>query len=170
MSVDFGDDAGDINSAEDVKTVTIAPDSGAVDHVTNLECLPTSALVGELTGARIGRPLIAANGEPMETHGEVVLECDGGEDGQSVASFAVTEVTRPLQSISRICDQGYEVLFTGKEAKVRDPKTGKTRTAGDVDFESVSQVAGWLSPVPGGVGPMTVAMLLRNTVDSALQE
>ena len=61
----------------------------------------------------------------MDTHGEVVLQCDGGEDGQSVASFAVTDVTRPLQSVSRICDQGYEVLFTGKEAKVRDPKTGK---------------------------------------------
>jgi methylenetetrahydrofolate dehydrogenase (NADP+)/methenyltetrahydrofolate cyclohydrolase len=38
---------------------------------------------------------------------------------------------------------------------------------GDVHFESASQVAGWLSPVPGGVGPMTVAMLLRNTLAAA---
>lgn len=44
---------------------------------------------------------------------------------------------------------------------------GKTRTVGDVAFDEVAQVAGWLSPVPGGVGPMTVAMLLRNTVDAA---
>jgi methylenetetrahydrofolate dehydrogenase (NADP+)/methenyltetrahydrofolate cyclohydrolase len=36
--------------------------------------------------------------------------------------------------------------------------------AGDVDRESVEPVAGWLTPVPGGVGPMTIAMLLRNTV------
>jgi methylenetetrahydrofolate dehydrogenase (NADP+)/methenyltetrahydrofolate cyclohydrolase len=43
---------------------------------------------------------------------------------------------------------------------------GTMRTVGDVD-ERVRQVAGWVSPVPGGVGPMTVAMLLRNTVDSA---
>jgi methylenetetrahydrofolate dehydrogenase (NADP+)/methenyltetrahydrofolate cyclohydrolase len=35
---------------------------------------------------------------------------------------------------------------------------------GDVDRESVEPVAGWLTPVPGGVGPMTVAMLLRNTL------
>ena len=35
---------------------------------------------------------------------------------------------------------------------------------GDVDFDSVREVAGWIRPVPGGVGPMTVAMLLQNTV------
>lgn len=38
---------------------------------------------------------------------------------------------------------------------------------GDVDFEPVSRKAGWISPVPGGVGPMTIAMLLDNTLDSA---
>jgi methylenetetrahydrofolate dehydrogenase (NADP+) / methenyltetrahydrofolate cyclohydrolase len=41
------------------------------------------------------------------------------------------------------------------------------RLAGDVDRESVEPVAGWLTPVPKGVGPMTVAMLMRNTVDPA---
>lgn len=50
--------------------------------------------------------------------------------------------------------------------RVRD-ESGKRRTVGDVCFDAVSQVAGWISPVPGGVGPMTVAMLLRNTVDAA---
>ena len=38
---------------------------------------------------------------------------------------------------------------------------------GDVDRASVEPVAGWLTPVPGGVGPMTIAMLLRNTVSLA---
>jgi len=42
--------------------------------------------------------------------------------------------------------------------------------AGDVDFESASQVASAITPVPGGVGPMTIAMLLRNTVRSAERE
>ena len=51
--------------------------------------------------------------------------------------------------------------------RVLDTETGRTRTVGDADFDSVSQIAGWISPVPGGVGPMTVAMLLRNTVDAA---
>ncbi len=41
------------------------------------------------------------------------------------------------------------------------------KVVGDVDFEGVSQKAGWISPVPGGVGPMTIAMLLDNTVESA---
>jgi len=41
------------------------------------------------------------------------------------------------------------------------------KLCGDVDFASVAEVAGWVTPVPGGVGPMTIAMLLSNTVDSA---
>jgi methylenetetrahydrofolate dehydrogenase (NADP+)/methenyltetrahydrofolate cyclohydrolase len=38
---------------------------------------------------------------------------------------------------------------------------------GDVDFDSVSEVAGWITPVPGGVGPMTITMLLQNTLTAA---
>lgn len=41
------------------------------------------------------------------------------------------------------------------------------KLCGDVDFDAVSKVAGWITPVPGGVGPMTVTMLLANTVDAA---
>lgn len=44
---------------------------------------------------------------------------------------------------------------------------GKMKTVGDVAFEQVKPVAGWVSPVPGGVGPMTVAMLLMNVVEAA---
>jgi methylenetetrahydrofolate dehydrogenase (NADP+)/methenyltetrahydrofolate cyclohydrolase len=46
---------------------------------------------------------------------------------------------------------------------------GKSLTVGDVAFDEAREVAGFISPVPGGVGPMTVAMLLRNTVDAALR-
>jgi methylenetetrahydrofolate dehydrogenase (NADP+)/methenyltetrahydrofolate cyclohydrolase len=46
---------------------------------------------------------------------------------------------------------------------------GRKVTVGDVDFDAVRAVAGWISPVPGGVGPMTVAMLLRNVVEAALR-
>jgi methylenetetrahydrofolate dehydrogenase (NADP+)/methenyltetrahydrofolate cyclohydrolase len=42
--------------------------------------------------------------------------------------------------------------------------------AGDVDFAAVKEVAGWISPVPGGVGPMTIAMLLENCVHAAAGE
>ena len=41
------------------------------------------------------------------------------------------------------------------------------KLCGDVDFESVRQTAGWITPVPGGVGPMTITMLLVNTIESA---
>jgi methylenetetrahydrofolate dehydrogenase (NADP+)/methenyltetrahydrofolate cyclohydrolase len=41
------------------------------------------------------------------------------------------------------------------------------KLCGDVDFEGVKQVAGWITPVPGGVGPMTRAMLLVNTIEAA---
>lgn len=44
------------------------------------------------------------------------------------------------------------------------------RLVGDVDFEAAKEVAGHITPVPGGVGPMTIAMLLRNTVTSANRE
>lgn len=52
--------------------------------------------------------------------------------------------------------------------RVPDPdKPGAMKTVGDVDFERVRPIAGHLSPVPGGVGPMTVTMLLQNVVEAA---
>jgi methylenetetrahydrofolate dehydrogenase (NADP+)/methenyltetrahydrofolate cyclohydrolase len=51
--------------------------------------------------------------------------------------------------------------------RVEGGEGGKGRLAGDVDFESASQVAAAITPVPGGVGPMTIAVLLRNTLVAA---
>jgi len=51
-------------------------------------------------------------------------------------------------------------------SRVTDPETGKSRIAGDVDPE-VAEIAAWRSPNPGGVGPMTRAMLLANVVEAA---
>ncbi len=47
---------------------------------------------------------------------------------------------------------------------------GKTRLIGDVDFEAAKHVAGSITPVPGGIGPMTIACLLRNTVVAACRQ
>jgi methylenetetrahydrofolate dehydrogenase (NADP+)/methenyltetrahydrofolate cyclohydrolase len=41
------------------------------------------------------------------------------------------------------------------------------KLCGDVDFDAARRVAGWITPVPGGVGPMTITMLLSNTVEAA---
>ena len=52
----------------------------------------------------------------------------------------------------------------------RDPvkaAAGKTKVVGDVAFKEASRIAGWITPVPGGVGLMTVACLLQNTVTAA---
>ena len=43
------------------------------------------------------------------------------------------------------------------------------KLVGDVEFDVARERAGWITPVPGGVGPMTVAMLMRNTLESALK-
>jgi methylenetetrahydrofolate dehydrogenase (NADP+)/methenyltetrahydrofolate cyclohydrolase len=47
---------------------------------------------------------------------------------------------------------------------------GKARLVGDVDFAAASKVAGAITPVPGGVGPMTIACLLVNTVTAACRQ
>ena len=64
---------------------------------------------------------------------------------------------------------GAVVIDVGiNRVKVTDSFGRETeKTVGDVDFEAVSKVAGFITPVPGGVGPMTVAMLLRNTLRAA---
>ncbi|MCK4580030.1 MAG: bifunctional 5,10-methylenetetrahydrofolate dehydrogenase/5,10-methenyltetrahydrofolate cyclohydrolase, partial [Dehalococcoidia bacterium] len=51
--------------------------------------------------------------------------------------------------------------------QIEDPETGKFRLVGDVDFEAVQEKAGKITPVPGGTGPVTTAMLLSNTVRAA---
>ena len=51
-----------------------------------------------------------------------------------------------------------------------DAEGGKTRLVGDVDFDAVKSVAGAITPVPGGVGPMTIACLLQNTLTAACRQ
>jgi methylenetetrahydrofolate dehydrogenase (NADP+)/methenyltetrahydrofolate cyclohydrolase len=63
--------------------------------------------------------------------------------------------------------EGVAVIDVGINKK-DDPSAPRGyRLVGDVDFESAKEKAGWLTPVPGGVGPMTIAILLENTVKAA---
>jgi len=61
------------------------------------------------------------------------------------------------------------VPVLGPDGKQTLNEKGKPafRTVGDVDYEPVEKIAGWITPVPGGVGPLTVTMLLRNVVEAA---
>ena len=51
--------------------------------------------------------------------------------------------------------------------RIADETHEKSAEVGDVDFESVRKKASWITPVPGGVGPLTVAMLMKNTLLAA---
>ncbi len=62
---------------------------------------------------------------------------------------------------------GATVIDVGVNRIGFNPETGKAILSGDVDFERAKEVAGKITPVPGGVGPMTIAMLMKNTVRSA---
>jgi methylenetetrahydrofolate dehydrogenase (NADP+)/methenyltetrahydrofolate cyclohydrolase len=86
--------------------------------------------------------------------------------------------TRDLPAITRLADILVVAIGKAKFVTAEMVKPGAivvdvgiNRTdwglAGDVDFDSVCQVAGAITPVPGGVGPLTVAMLLRNTLTAA---
>ncbi|XP_068891483.1 bifunctional methylenetetrahydrofolate dehydrogenase/cyclohydrolase, mitochondrial isoform X3 [Aphelocoma coerulescens] len=62
--------------------------------------------------------------------------------------------------------EGAAVIDVGI-TRVQDPVTAKLRLVGDVDFEGVRKKASYITPVPGGVGPVTVAMLMKNTIIAA---
>lgn len=76
-----------------------------------------------------------------------------------IPSFVKSEWIKP----------GATVIDVGVNRIGFNEETGKPILAGDVDFPLVSQVAGKITTVPGGVGPMTIAMLMKNTVRSAYQ-
>ena len=68
---------------------------------------------------------------------------------------------------SRMIKDGVVVIDVGTNRVPDKTKKSGFRLAGDVDFKNVSKKACAITPVPGGVGPMTITMLMRNTVDSA---
>ncbi|RXT28404.1 bifunctional methylenetetrahydrofolate dehydrogenase/methenyltetrahydrofolate cyclohydrolase [Rhizobium leguminosarum] len=84
------------------------------------------------------------------------------------ADILVAAVGRPEMVRADWVKPGATVIDVGIN-RVAAPERGegKTRLVGDVAFEEVSAVAGTITPVPGGVGPMTIAMLMANTVIAA---
>jgi methylenetetrahydrofolate dehydrogenase (NADP+) / methenyltetrahydrofolate cyclohydrolase len=80
------------------------------------------------------------------------------------ADIIVAAVGQPEMITQEMVKPGAIVIDVGINRV--DLGSGKSKLVGDVDFASVSAVASHITPVPGGIGPMTVAMLLSNTVDS----
>ena len=81
------------------------------------------------------------------------------------ADIVVAAVGRPEMIKGDWLKPGATVIDVGINRVAADE--GKTRLVGDVEFESAQAVAGAITPVPGGVGPMTIAVLLRNTLVAA---
>lgn len=83
------------------------------------------------------------------------------------ADILIAAAGRPNTITADMVKEGVVVIDVGVN-RVEDPtkKTGY-RLVGDVDFEAVKEKASFITPVPGGVGPMTITMLLYNTVQSA---
>ncbi|HET7586115.1 MAG TPA: bifunctional methylenetetrahydrofolate dehydrogenase/methenyltetrahydrofolate cyclohydrolase FolD [Gemmatimonadaceae bacterium] len=85
------------------------------------------------------------------------------------AEILIVAAGRPEMITGDMIRPGAVVIDVGVN-RVDDPSAPKGyRLTGDVHFESASRVASKITPVPGGVGPMTIAMLLRNTVRAARQ-
>jgi methylenetetrahydrofolate dehydrogenase (NADP+)/methenyltetrahydrofolate cyclohydrolase len=81
------------------------------------------------------------------------------------ADIVVAAVGRPEMVKGSWIKPGAVVIDVGINRI--DEVDGKTRLVGDVDFTEAREVAGAITPVPGGVGPMTIAVLLRNALVSA---
>lgn len=85
----------------------------------------------------------------------------------AAADIVVAAVGRPEMITAEMVKPGAVVIDVGIN-RVSDGDGGY-KLAGDVAFEAVSEKAAWITPVPGGIGPMTVAMLLKNTVEAYLR-
>jgi methylenetetrahydrofolate dehydrogenase (NADP+)/methenyltetrahydrofolate cyclohydrolase len=81
------------------------------------------------------------------------------------ADIVVAATGQPGMITGDMIKPGATVLDVGISRVEDASKKSGYRLAGDVDFNSVKDVAGAVTPVPGGVGPMTIAMLIRNTLD-----
>ncbi|KAM6036881.1 bifunctional methylenetetrahydrofolate dehydrogenase/cyclohydrolase, mitochondrial [Theristicus caerulescens] len=82
------------------------------------------------------------------------------------ADIVVAAAGIPNLITADMIKEGAAVIDVGI-TRVQDPVTAKSRLVGDVDFEEVRKKASYITPVPGGVGPVTVAMLMKNTIIAA---
>jgi methylenetetrahydrofolate dehydrogenase (NADP+)/methenyltetrahydrofolate cyclohydrolase len=149
-------------------------------------CTPLGCLillrrsVGDLTGLEavvVGRSVLV--GRPvaqllLEANCTVTMAHSKSRDLAETcrrADVLVAAVGRPGLIRGDWIKPGAAVIDVGiNRVPFRDPvkaAAGKTKVVGDVAFKEAAEVAGWITPVPNGVGPMTVACLLRNTLTAA---
>jgi len=138
------------------------------------------AHLGDLTGKRalvlgrsniVGKPMAALLLQESCTVSIAHSRTDDLPARCREADILVAAVGRPMMVQGDWIKPGATVIDVGiNRIDAPERGEGKTRLVGDVDFESAKHVAGAITPVPGGVGPMTIACLLRNTVVAACRQ
>ena len=152
-------------------------DGEGVVPCTPLGCLMMlKSTLGDMSGLNaviVGRSNIV--GKPMaalllQANCTVTIAHSRTKDLQALcrnADILVAAVGRPEMVSGEWVKPGATVIDVGIN---RIEVDGKTRLVGDVDYKSAAAVAGAITPVPGGVGPMTIACLLHNTVQQAKKQ
>lgn len=119
----------------------------------------------------VGKPLANILVQKEEFANATVTVCHTGTPDLAYhtrqADFIIAAMGRPQVITGEMVKPGAVVVDVGVNRVKSDQTKSGFRLVGDVHFESVEPKAGWITPVPGGVGPMTIAMLLTNTVASA---
>lgn len=145
-------------------------------------CTPTGCVMlakdalGDLTGKNcvvLGRSILV--GKPaallfLEQNCTVTIAHSRTKELEAVcraADILVPAVGRPQMVKAEWIKPGACVIDVGINRIPHPEKPGKSKLVGDVDYTASAEVAGSITPVPGGVGPMTIACLLRNTVLAA---
>ncbi|MGJ8562666.1 MAG: bifunctional methylenetetrahydrofolate dehydrogenase/methenyltetrahydrofolate cyclohydrolase FolD [Alphaproteobacteria bacterium] len=147
-------------------------------------CTPTGCVMlakdqlGDLSGKHcviIGRSILVGKPAAMlflEQNCTVTIAHSRTKDIEAMcreADVLVAAVGRPEMVKASWVKPGACVIDVGINRVPNPKKPGKSKLVGDVDYRPVTNVAGSATPVPGGVGPMTIACLLRNTVLAACQ-
>lgn len=121
----------------------------------------------------VGKPLAAILMQKAKGANAVVTVVHTGAKDISYytkqADILVAAMGRPQAITADMVREGTVVIDVGVNRIPDSSKKSGFRLAGDVDFGPVSEKASYITPVPGGVGPMTVTMLLYNTVESAIR-
>ena len=145
-------------------------------------CTPTGCVMlakdqlGDLTGKNcviVGRSILV--GKPaallfLEQNCTVTIAHSRTQNIEALcrsADILIAAVGRPEMIKADWIKPDACVIDVGINRVPNPKRPGKTKLVGDVDYDAASTIAGSITPVPGGVGPMTIACLLRNTVIAA---
>jgi methylenetetrahydrofolate dehydrogenase (NADP+) / methenyltetrahydrofolate cyclohydrolase len=119
----------------------------------------------------VGKPLANMLIQKAKNANATVTVCHTGTKGLSYytkqADIVIAAAGCAGMILGDMLNHNCVVIDVGTNEIEDSTKKSGHRLVGDVDFESASKVASYITPVPGGVGPMTIAMLLKNTVAAA---